>query len=196
MKYILVILISFLVSGCFVTQPPITEYMLNVKLPKQNFKSDCKRSIKISKCFVNAKLKTLNMNYAQGDKKVYMYSQSMWAELPSEAITAKIVKLLQDKKLFKIVQTSKSRGITDLILETNVDDFMQYFDNDLKISYAKVSITFTLIDAKTNKLIASKNFKSNVMSSSLDALGGVDALGKALSNILLENSIWLTKVCR
>jgi cholesterol transport system auxiliary component len=194
MKYILVVFIGLLFGGCFIIQPPITEYMIDVKLPQQSVENSSKKSVKVSKSFINTKLQTLNMNYAQGDKKVYIYSKSMWAELPSEMVTAKIVKLLQDKKIFKVVQTSKSRSKTDIILETNIEDFMQYFDDELKTSYVNVSITFTLIDTKTNKVIASKNFESRVVSSSLDALGGVEALSKALSEVLQKSSIWLSKI--
>ena len=85
---------------------------------------------------------------------------------------------------------------SDLVLETNIEDFAQYYNEDLSESFAKVTISFSLIDLKTNKVIASQIFKSKVVADSNDALGGADALNKALGDVLSKSTLWLGGICR
>ena len=197
MKYFIAILIAFIFSGCIASKSPVVEYMIDAKMAHKDIVDGCNsKSIKVLKSFAPSKLQTLNMNYTQGNSKVFSYSQSMWAESPSDAITLEVVKLLRDKRLFKTVNVSKSRAKTDLILETNIEKFIQYFDKDLKTSFVEVSLTFTVIDVKTNKVIASKNFKTKEMVSTLDAMGGVKALNIALGRVLLNSIDYFKEVCR
>jgi len=198
MKYFLVVLVGFVFTGCLVTKTPVSEYMIDANMVNKNIilNGCCTKSIKVAKSFSSLKLQTLNMNYTQGNNKLFSYSQSVWAESPNNAITLEILKLLRDKKLFKTVQTSKSRAKSDLILETNIEKFIQYFDDKLESSYVEVSITFTIIDAKTNKVVSSRNFQAKELSSSLDAMGGVKALNLALSKVLSKSMYLFEEVCK
>lgn len=198
MRYYLVVFIGLIFSGCSITKAPLTEYIINIDIPKKEIESKkCNnKSIKVSQSFSTNKLQTLNMNYCLGTTKIYSYSQSIWAESPSSAITSEVVKLLRNKKLFKTVQISRSRGKSDLILETSIDKFMQSFDTNLNNSYSSVFITFTIIDSKTNQVISSKSFKAKEFSKTLDASGGVEALNKALSVVLLKSAYWFEEVCK
>ena len=83
-----------------------------------------------------------------------------------------------------------------MLLETNIEDFMQYFSKDEKNSFSNVVITLTLIDTQTNSVIATKTFRSKVDSQSADANGGVIALNRALSNVLNESGKWLGETCK
>ena len=154
------------------------------------------KNIKISKSFSTNKLYSLDMNYVQGDFKVYQYSKSIWSDSPSDAVIAEIVKFLKDTKLFQSVHTSKSRVKSDLILETNIEEFIQHFNDELDQSYVVISITFTVVDITTNKVIATKSFQAKKKSKTLDASGGVEALNKALSDILYESTYWFEEICK
>ncbi len=196
-RLFLLVLSVFTFLGCSVSMP-VTEYRLNTNLPAIEIQGDkcIDKSIKISKPFCTTSLESVQMSYMQGSNKMYTYSQSLWADSPTSAIGDQIVKVLRDTKLFKSVQSSKSRTKDDLIMETNIEDFIQYFDEDVKESYVEASLNFTIIDAKENIVISTKNFKSSVKTKSLDANGGVEALNKALSIILLDSSLWLGDMCR
>ncbi|MEA1955927.1 MAG: ABC-type transport auxiliary lipoprotein family protein [Campylobacterota bacterium] len=198
MKYILILSIVLLFSGCSIVKEPLTEYQINVKVAPTDINVNrCNdKSIKVLQSFSSVKLKTLNMNYIQGENKVYTYSKSMWSDSPNSAVTSEVVKLLKDSNLFKNVQISRSRAKSDFILETNIENFIQYFSNELNSSYVVVAITFTIIDAKTNLVISSKSFKARKDSKTLDADGGVEALNRALNNILIQSSYWFKEVCR
>lgn len=198
MKIISLILTVLLFSACSTVHPPVTEYRLNLEIPKSapTQKGCLDKSLKVAQAFSSNPLVTLNMNYVQGSNKQFAYSQAQWSISPSDAVTAKIIELLRDTKLFNSVQVSKSRSKSDMIMEIDIEDFMQYFSSDFKESYANAAITLTLIDSKNNIIIATKTFNSKVDAKTLDAEGGVHALSTALSDILKQSSVWVSEVCK
>jgi len=197
MKLIFITIGIFLLSGCTTVKPSIVEYNITTKsLKTASTVSGCKdKSLKIAQAFSSSSLMSLKMDYAQEDSKVFSYSQSQWRESPNHAVTMETLKAIRASDLFKNVQISKSRSKSEWILETNIEDFLQYYSDGLKDSFANVVISLTLIDSKTNSVVATKMFSSKVNTNSLDAEGGVEALNKALSDILTQNIEWLNGVC-
>ena len=164
---------------------------------KKSSVEGCKnKSIKIAQAFSSGSLMLLKMDYAQGKNKIFSYSQAQWNESPNHSITNEILKNIRASKLFKNTQISKSRSKNSLILEINIEDFLQYYSNDLKDSFANIVISLTLIDSKTDVIVATKTFSSNVKTNTLDAYGGVKALNSALSDILTQNIEWINGVCK
>jgi len=195
--YILAIFLVLL-SGCSTTKPTVIEYKLSLKdLDKNSVSKGCQdKSLKVSQAFSSSSLMSLNMNYILGGSKIYSYSQAQWNNSPNQEITSQIVQLLREAKLFKTTQSSKSRSVSDYILETTIEDFMQYYDEKITTSYVNVSIHMSLIDVKTNKVVASKRFVKRIKTKSLDAEGGVKALDIALKDILKESLKFLDGVCK
>ena len=188
----------FLLSGCSITKPAITEYRLSLKdySPKSHANSCKDKSLKVSAAFSSNSLMTLSMNYMQDKHKIYTYTQSQWSDSPNQEISSQILCALRDAKLFESVQNAKSRSRSDLILEINIQDFMQYYSEDLSTSYVNISICFTLIDANTNKAIATKGFNAKKDVKSLDAIGGVEALDRALEEVINEGLDFLSGACK
>lgn len=199
-SFIFTIVISLLFSGCSTTKPATTDYTINIK----TFKSDLvtsdsvclDKSLKISQAFSSNKFMSSKMNYVLEDNKQYHYSESVWASSPNRVISYEILKLFRETKLFKSVQTYKSRSKSDFILEINIEDFMQYFENNSKNSFAKVVLSMALIDSKSNHIIATKTFDVKMKSVTLDANGGVEALNKALQKVFAESQEWIVGVCK
>jgi len=198
MRSFFIIISILLLSGCSVTKPSMTEYRINLDNSSVNLGADgcIDKSIKISQAFSKITMMTKDMSYAQGIDKQFVYSQSQWSIDPNHAITSEILKLLRDTKLFKSVQSSKSRSISDWVMEINIEDFMQYFNEGSTSSHVNVVISLAIIDSKTKRIISSDTFGSKVEASTLDAGGGVKALNIALLNTLLESKEWLAKVCK
>ncbi|QOY54146.1 membrane integrity-associated transporter subunit PqiC [Candidatus Sulfurimonas marisnigri] len=198
MKLILMIASLFLLSGCTTTKPSVTEYRVVAKNINTNSRADgyLDKSLKVSQAFSSSVLMSLKMNYGQDENKIFSYTESQWSETPNHAITLQIYEKVRDSNLFKNVQISKSRSNGDLILEINIEDFMQYYSEDLKESYANVVISLTLIDLKTREVLSAKTFKSKVNSTTLNADGGVEALNASLSNVLEQSLEWLNGVCK
>jgi len=191
-------IVSLLFIGCTPIAPKIIEYHVNVKMNMMEFnETKCKdRSLKVGQSFSSNVLKSLDMSYGLGDYKRLVFSQALWADSPNRAITMEITKYIRETKLFKNVQISKSRSRNGLLLETDIEDFMQYFSEDEKNSYANVRVSFTLIDSKTNKVISTKTFSQKEIVDENNAKGGVVALSKALEKLLINSGIWLNEVCR
>lgn len=195
---LLLIGLAILISGCSTSIPAVAEYRINVEPSSTEFTVEgCKKkSLKIAQAFSSSSLMTLDMKYGQGNHKQYTFTQSQWAESPNRAITAEVLEYIKSTKLFKNVQISKSRSKNGLLLETNIEDFMQYFSEDEKESFVGVSINLTLIDVKTSKVLATKTFKSKIKVSDLNAGTGVKYLNSALKNVLDDSGVWLSEVCK
>jgi len=196
--YIYLLPLIYIFLGCSTTVPAISEYRIDTNLSAKTFNQKlCKeKSLKIAQAFSSSTLMTQSMSYGEGDFKQYTFRESQWAESPNRAVTSEILSYIDSSNLFKNVQISKSRSKNTLLLETNIADFMQYFSADEKSSYSNVSIVLTLIDTKSNRVLASKSFSSRVEVKELSAEGGVVALNKALRSVVVESAEWLSDICQ
>lgn len=198
MKIVLIAVAIFLLSGCTTKKPSVTEYKIVSKnsVGKSNFNGCKSKSLKVAQAFSSSALMSFKMDYSLPNNKVFSYSQSQWSESPNHLITKEVLKKVRSSDLFKSVQVSKSRSKSDWILETNIEDYMQYYTEDLKKSHAAIVISLTLLESKTADVIATKTFISKVESDTPDANGGVKALNTALDDVLYKNIGWLNGVCR
>jgi len=188
----------FSLSGCSTKSAPIVEYNLDSKLGIEPLeKTKCiNNSLQVALPFSQKSLESQQMSYRVGLSKEYAYNQSLWTQAPTKSIAQQLVETLSKSKIFKTVQLYKSRAKTDYLLETDVEDFMQYFSKDEQSSYGVVTLRFTLIDRKNATVIETARFSTQVDVKQLNAEGGVDALSEALSKVLVQNVEWLHKVCR
>lgn len=197
-KIFLLVGLTFLFSACSNSIPTVTKYKLfsNLNVTKEDT-SNCKsKNVKVSSAFTSSSLMSKDMSYVHGNSKVFKYSESAWLNNPNRSVSRELIKMLRDTGIFKSVQESKSRSIGDLIIETTLEDFMQYYSNDLKSSYVLVQINYAIIDSKTNKIVFSKTFKAKADAKTLDAKGGVDALNIALKSVLKDSSSWFVEACK
>lgn len=197
-KFYILIGLLFLFSGCSTTVPAVVKYKISsgINLDKKENTSCSSKNAKVSLAFSNSSLISKDMSYVKGDSKVYKYSESAWLDNPNSAVSNELTKMLRNIEIFKNVQESKSRSRADLIIETNLEDFMQYYSEDLRESYSIVQINISIIDYKTSKVISSKTISSKVKAKTLDADGGVDALNMALKDVLSKSSEWFVEVCK
>ncbi len=196
-KIIFFALVLFIFAGCSLKYPFVTEYRVHSDMKHiKGINGSCKdKSIKISHAFSSNALMSNDMRYVLDKTKEFSYTESQWSISPSNAISYELLRILRDSKIFKNALISKSRSNSDLILETNIEEFVQHFIDKETKSYADVVISLTLIDAKNNKVISTNTFSSQIDAKTLDANGGVEALNNALSEVLLQSSIWIKKVC-
>jgi cholesterol transport system auxiliary component len=195
---LLLAFITFLFAGCAKTIPAISEYRINSGLYKDDYSAvGCKeKSLKVTQSFSSGILTNLDIMYGVGEHKQFRYTQSKWAQSPNSAVTSELVNFVKATNLFSSVSVAKSRAKTDFVLEANIEDFMQYFDEDEKTSFVNVSITLTLLDTKKNSVVGTKNFQTKLPAKSLDADGGVISLNAALEDVLMQSGIWLNEICK
>lgn len=194
----ILIIFAILFSGCATIKPPIAEYNIVTKDIEINENAvGCKnRSLKVLRAFSSNSLASLKMDYTEADSRAYSYSQSQWKEPPSSMITSLLLENIRKSELFSSLHLAQSRVKSDFILETNIEEFMQFYSNDLKDSHVKVTFNLSIIDAKTNSVMASKTFSSQVNTKTADAKGGVEAFEEALFEIITKNIEWLSEVCK
>ena len=197
-RFFVVGILILLFTACTTIQPHITQYKLETKLKTPTATSTmCKQKrVKIVHAFSSDSLVLDAMHYVTGEYKIDTFTQSGWIESPNRAITLQTIKAVDNSQLFKHTSGAKSRVRSDYVLENNIEDFMQYFNKDLKESYVNVIIKSTLIDVKTKKSVAYKRFEKREETLSADANGGVIALNSALSEVLSAEIIWLGEVCK
>ncbi len=200
MRLLLPILLLSVFLGCASKVPMATKYKISVNAQEEplNVKnSQCSsQSLKVMQAFSSSLLMSSDMYYILDSDKVFPYSKSEWAIAPNKMMSSKIYEMLRDMKLFKTVQRSKSRTNSSWLMESTLEDFMQYYENNNKESYVKISINLTIIDNNSSKVIASNVFKVKVKAKTMNAEGGVMALDKALSEILAQSASWFVKECK
>ncbi len=186
-----------IVTGCTSPTPVQNEYRLDSagKTIKAHKTKCSQKTLKVDKAFSDKLFMSLKMYYVQGKYAQYAYARSRWAQSPNDKITEEITRFLREMQLFKSVQNADSKTKNDFRLEINIEDFMQYFDENEKNSYVNVAITCNLIDDVTHKIVATKTFHANVKTKSNNALGGVIALNSAFNTILQKCGSWLQGVC-
>ncbi len=197
MKIVLMFLTLFM-SACTVTQPHISEYTLAPEVDvREHMAKQCRpRSLKVGQVFSSNVLMSQKMKYIQAEYQESSFTQSVWARTPNKAISDALVKSIRSSALFANTNTYKSRIKTDLLLETHVEKFMQYFEQENEKSYVEVALTLNLLSTKDSKSLSHATFSTRVDAESVDAKGGVIALNKALARVLLETNIWLNGVCK
>lgn len=198
MKYILAIVSLLILNACTVVQAPISEYRIVTHKHKVLLdSSSCRdKSLKVSQAFSADSLMSEKMKYVQNEYGEYSFRESKWSRTPNGAITDAITKSVRASKLFQSVQGYKSRSKSDYILESNIEEFIQYFTSDAKSSYVSAIISVFLVDARSGKTLQSHQISKRVDVKELNAEGGVKALNRALNEILVENKLWLNEVCR
>lgn len=194
----LLLMSLLLFAGCSVTHSPVTEYRIAPQVKSEVFSSSaCKdSSLKVAQVFSPNSLMSQKMKYAQGEFQEFSFSESEWADSPNRAITKELLKSIRETELFSSVTSFKSRSRSDMILETSVEDFMQYFESENEKSYVNIVMSMTLINSKNSKTVATKTFQKRVEVTPLNAEGGVSALNSAFGEVLQEHLLWLKESCR
>lgn len=198
MRSFLFVAVLLFFWGCTTLKPTVAEYRMKVQdETSKSVAKGCKeKSLKVAQTFSQSALFSLQMEYTETNGKVFAYSQSQWQESPNSFITAELFQNIRDFELFGSVHPFGSRVKTDMILETNIEEFMQFFSQDMNSSYVQVVLSFTLLDTKTSGVVATKTVRSKVETKTADAAGGTEAFAKALKEAMADTRVWLEERCR
>lgn len=198
MKTLFIAILLFMFSGCSTTTPVVSTYRLAPTMSDDavNVQSCKSKSLKVAQLFSSTALKTTKMHYALSDYEEFAFNQSEWVESPNAAMSALLVQSITKSNLFSSVSSYSSRSKTDYVLEGNIDEFQQYFDEENRKSFVKVKVSLALIDKKSAKILKTTRFKIKKESDSLDAKGGVKALNLALETVLKNTNGWLGEACK
>jgi len=195
---IIILSFGFLLSACSSVTPAAQEYVISPSLhvaQTQQSKYGT-ATVKVANIYAQNSLQSRNMYYVEDNLKRFPYTKSQWALSPKSMIHTEVMKMLSATKAFAFVQTPKSKVEAAYVLETKVNDFTQYFQENDSKSYVVVSMTFTLVDAKKHTIVDSKTFEAKVATHKLNAVGGVYAFNSALGEVLDDASAWIIEISR
>jgi len=197
-RYCIALALLLGLSACSVTTPHIVEYSLKTVTKIEKTKdSQCKqKSLKLSQTFSANTLMNQAMRYTQGDSSEYTFSESKWSQSPNRALTQSLLESIRESDTFATVVGYRSRAKADYVLESELEEFMHYFDTQTQESYVRVRLALSLLESKSAKSLASVTFDEQVAVEELSASGGVKAYNQALTSLLEKSNNWLRKECR
>jgi len=192
MKQLYIFLSFVIFSACSTTYPPYTSYDLELQKSAITHKKETclKETLRVEDVTTSQLLMSTKMYYVSGVES-YSYTVSEWASRPSEFITETFVNALQKSNVFANVVSADSKAKSHYLLESRVETFMQYYDEAQTKSYAKISVSFFLIDTKTQEIVDHMHFEKEEPCESLDAKGGVKALKKLLQEAANALALWI-----
>ncbi len=189
-KIAIYILIALFLGGCSVKDigRPILKYAIyDGSSIKTNIKTD--KILKISGFKAPLNLLGSKIWYKRNSFATNSYLYSSWSEDFSSMIEHDIANRLYKSGLFKSVFEKYSKARADLSLEGEIINVLQ----DVRKNGATVSfeIRLYLIDLKSSKLIASKDFSYRKKCESIDAVGAVKAYNQIIKIFNKEVILWL-----
>ncbi|MDP1559103.1 MAG: ABC-type transport auxiliary lipoprotein family protein [Nitrosomonas sp.] len=198
MKKLLITVIALLVTGCSITpqtNAPTAVYDFGLQYADNRTRQAQLKSASLLVAEVASPIWLDNpaIHYRlayHNPAQFYSYANSRWAAAPAALLTRQISNRIMQTTDYKV-----ARGIegvqADYALHIVLEDFSQVFDSIDK-SYAVILLNVSLIERRTRKLVAQRNFSMRKETPTADAVGAVNALVE-VSNHLNNNLIdWLT----
>lgn len=198
MRYVIFILLSFLLSGCSFKNntPSIDTYTLKnskVNVIEVKNKAFFNKILKIEKPTSTRDIESRRILYAKKSFERDAYAYGKWSDTPNVMLQKNFIYALGESKLFKTVLLKRSFAKADYILESNLDEFYHAFVTS-EASVGVITLEAHLIDSQRKKVIASKRFSLVKDAPSQDIKGGVEALNNASNALTSELIVWLKSV--
>lgn len=154
--------------------------------------------------------------YSDGRHGRNKYAYSRWSDAPVRLMQTYIQVVLQQSKQFLAVVPSTSVSDSDYLLESVMLDFSHHFkaanswqnaaqpghlqavgsqesNSQQKVSEGVIRMHFYLINSRTKKMIAGREFITVVPALSNDAAGAAIALNEGASNIVRDLALWVAE---
>jgi len=126
-------------------------------------------------------------SYSLSDRGTYLNSR--WSNAAGRMLQGSIIQILSQARLFKVVVPFASDVEENLRLESTVFDFSHHVRGE--VSYAIVSIQFTLMNAETGKLVKARRFSYREPTVTIDAKGYVEATNRIMLKLSRDLLEWL-----
>ena len=202
MKQILLLIFTvFLLTSCtglHKSQPTISTYAFDMQhsplieqVPDQPH--PYRKSLLIADAATPTWLDNTAIHYRliyHNPSQSYAYANSRWIATPATLLTQQIRNRIVTHTPEQVIRDS---GIVkaDYTLQIELNEFIQLFDA-ADSSHVVVSIRVSLIEHKSRKVFAQKDFSTTESAPSADAAGAVFALSSASNKLIDELVNWLT----
>jgi len=186
-----IILLIFLIflNACAIKEDKTRN--LSLRSDEKSFEFSTTPSNKSLKILNPYALNSLNSNqilYVQ-DGIVRAYAYHFWQDTPLNLCRFVFLNKLEQSKIFTALSTQNSTLKSDFVLESRLDNFEELIIKKQKFAF--ISLSFNLIDTKTNSLIAHKKISSkiNINKDDIDTI--LNAFDTAINSVGNELVLWL-----
>ena len=193
--FLLLTVLLIVITGCVTEKlPPISIYNLypdlDVHHPILDTDEHASDILKLGRISSTNAFSGTDIMYSDTRYGQNSYAYSRWSDSPTSMLLVIFQEALEKSGGYMAVVPYSSQSKSDLLLESTLLDFSQHIDDD-GTSHGIVRMRFNLIDNKTKRVIASRDFAASVPATSKNVIGAVAALNKAVAGLTKELIEWL-----
>jgi cholesterol transport system auxiliary component len=195
--YAVFVLLCILIAGCVIkTVPPADIYTISPEWDSSKAQEETEKKnstiiklalVRGTRALTGTKILYTDARYGQNS-----YAYSRWSDAPVRLLQTLFQVALEESGRFGAVVPPTSASEAGLILESTLFDFSHHIKDD-GASEGVVRARFYLVDNRTKKVTATKEFVSKVPASSQNAQGAAAALNKAATNVARNLVSWLAE---
>lgn len=191
-KFIL-IMVMFTLAGCSLLSPVKTDnytsYVIS-SIPHVAVRPDHSSTIFVSPVDANPSYITDDMAYTEQQYHIEYFAKNKWLNPPAIMLRPLIAKTLRNTKHFHAVTTSARLIQYDYVLNTKILELVQVFS--CGCSFVRFKLYAEIVDAKTGRIIATKEFAATV-DAPPNPYGGVVAANQAVEIVLNQLASFVVK---
>ncbi len=132
--------------------------------------------------------------YVRENHKLEYFAHSEWVDPPARMLAPLLVAAVENTGAFRAVVLTPSAAAGDLRLDTEIIRLQHEFQT--QPSRVRFTLRAYLVDDKTRRVIAQREFDAAVPSASDDPYGGVVAANRAVQTVLEDLSAFCAGAAR
>jgi cholesterol transport system auxiliary component len=132
--------------------------------------------------------------YVREAHKLEYYARNEWADTPARMLAPLLVAAIENTGAFHAVVLKSSAAAVDLRLDTEIMRLQH--EVGTRPSRARFTLRAYLVDDKTRRVLAWREFDAAVPAASEDPYGGVVAANRAVQTVLEDLSAFCAEVAR
>lgn len=185
-RIIILFMSFFLLSSCLspVKTPPDSKYIVKSTPHVCSSKPRTAGTLLVSYPSAAHAYNTSRMAFTLKPYQIEYFGKNHWAATPSQMLYFLLIQTLQDTHHFHAVVTARYPASMDYVLTTTILEFQHNFI--CRPARFQIKLRAQLIDAKTNKVFATKQFYRNEPFFQNNPYAGVIAANRATENILRD----------
>ena len=132
--------------------------------------------------------------YLREPYKLEYFANNEWVDPPARMLGPLLVKAIEGTGAFRAVMQTPGSASGDMRLDTQVIRLQHEFDT--RPSHVRFTLRAYLVDDKTRRVLAWREFDADVPAASDDPYGGVVAANKAVQTVLAELAAFCADAAR
>jgi len=181
-KLIVVVFVTFLLSGCGLNTPvklsQVSTYAItSLKTPRVPRRSRTNYTLLVNTPIANPGYGTAKMIYINIPYKLRSFAENRWVASPARMLLPLIAQRIRRAGYFKAVVTPPFVGVSNYRIDTKLIKLQQEFIDP--VSHIRLVIQADLINSKTNQVIVSRRFQVFLKATGNNPYAGVLATNKA-----------------